>query len=154
MRRYERSEHRWWNKPLVRYDNRHLPAELVVLAESLDRGEDGAWLNSRGTETGVSGLEQITPERFKTLRTVLPRFVQECLVSLYDHPKVLKGVYDLVVWREADEQVRFIEVKNPHWDQPTPEQLYFADVAAGRGIRTEVIEWEFVDADEVGSQRT
>jgi hypothetical protein len=45
-----------------------------------------------------------------------------------------KGALDLVVWNESTQQVRFIEVKCPHWDCPSAEQRRFLKVAKARGI--------------------
>jgi hypothetical protein len=39
--------------------------------------------------------------------------------------------------------MRFIEVKCPHWDHLSEAQSVFADVAAERGIETQIVEWEF-----------
>jgi hypothetical protein len=50
---FDRSDVRWWQKPLVRVGDRDLPAELVILQRELRPGEAGAWLNSRGTKSGV-----------------------------------------------------------------------------------------------------
>ena len=57
--------------------------------------------------------------------------------------KIDKGVFDLVLWRNSDKRIRFIEVKCPHWDRQTPEQISFSEVVRERGIKTEVVEWEF-----------
>jgi len=42
-----------WNKPLVIFGGRALPAELAILALKLSVGEKGAWMNSRDTANGV-----------------------------------------------------------------------------------------------------
>jgi hypothetical protein len=68
--------------------------------------------------------------------------VQSCLRSFYHHPKVTKGAYDLVLWRIANQRIRFIEVNCPHWDKITVEQQRFAELAKERGKLKEVIEWE------------
>jgi len=134
---------KWWNKPLVSEGGRKLPAELVILNRSLMPGENGAWLNSRGTKTGAVDLVEISPGEFKTIRNELPEFVQECLKSFYSRPDVAKGIYDLVAWNQSTKVLRFIEVKCPHWDRQSPEQLAFANLAQEQGISVNVAEWEF-----------
>jgi hypothetical protein len=133
---------------LVFENGRPLPAELAVLGRCLQEGEEGVWLNSRSTVSGVVDLQEIEPGKFKTMRQPLPTFVQLCLQAFYALPDVSKGIYDLVLWRESDQRVRFIEVKCPHWDSVTNEQRRFADLAAERGIGAEVVEWEFAEATE------
>ncbi len=129
MMQLERAGIKWWRKPLAIYDGRRLPAELIVLCESLRPGESGAWLNSTGTKTGVVDLAETSPGKFKTVRVPLPDFVQELLRVFYQHPDVKKGVFDLVLWRASDKNVRFVEVKCPHWDRLTLDQKRFAELA-------------------------
>lgn len=143
MMRLMRSNQKWWRKPLALVDDKCLPAELVVLRNSLGQGEDGTWLNSRGTETVVVDLEQASDGKFHTFRIQLPDFVSKCLKSFYDHPEFAKGVFDLVIWNTIDKKDRFVEVKCPHWDRPRPEQERFAELARKRGIETHISEWEF-----------
>lgn len=138
-----RSEKTWWQKPLAFVDEKFLPAELVVLRYVLRDGEEGAWLNSRGTKTAVVDLVQEPDGRFRTVRVPLPGYVQECLTSFYAHPEVAKGVFDLVIWRPFDLAVRFVEVKCPHWDRLTAEQQRFSELAHEQNIKTEIVEWEF-----------
>jgi hypothetical protein len=143
MHRFERARSRWWNKPLVRFAGRALPAELAVLAQELGPAEDGAWLNSRGTRTGVIDLLRVAPGKYKTKRIMLPAFVSECLVSLYRITGLVRGAPDLIVWSRSRRRLRFAEVKCPHWDTPSAEQLKFSRAAKRRGIVTTIIEWEF-----------
>jgi len=145
MIKFRRSDKKWWRKPLVLKNGKSLPAELAVLHLSLIEGEQGAWLNSRSTTTGVKDLQEISSGKFKTLRLLLPGYVKECLRSFYDLPNVSKGVFDLVIWRPFDCRIRFVEVKCPHWDKPTVEQLEFAELAKKQGILTKIVEWEFDD---------
>ena len=56
MLKLTRSNQKWWQKPLTYMNGKVIPAELAVLVESLRDGEDGAWLNSRGTKTAVVDL--------------------------------------------------------------------------------------------------
>ena len=122
-----------------------IPAELAVLVESLRDGEDGAWLNSRGTKTAVVDLVKDSNGKFHTVRAPLPDFVQDCLNSFYKHPEVAKGVFDLVIWKVPENNIRFVEVKCPHWDRLTMEQKRFSELAHEYGIDTEIVEWEFED---------
>ena len=146
MIKFQRSDKKWWRKPLVLEKNKSLPAELAVLHWSLKEDEQGVWLNSRTTTTGVKDLLEINPGKFKTIRLSLPACVKECLSSFYNLPNVSKGVFDLVIWRSSDCRIRFIEVKCPHWDRLTAEQLQFAKLANKQGIATDVVEWEFEDS--------
>jgi hypothetical protein len=123
-----------------------LPAELAVLARMLGAREHGAWLNSRGTKTGVIDLLHTAPGRYKTQRIGLPAFVSERLVSLYRLADVKRGAPDLVLWRARKHALRFVEVKCPHWDAPSVDQLRFMRAACKQGIPTQVCEWEFADA--------
>ena len=143
MLKLSRSVHSWWQKPLIMEGDKSLPAELVILNRMMEYDEEGAWLNSRGTTTGVYDLIEYEPGKFRTIRCNLPDFVQGCLRTFYDHPDIDKGVFDLVLWRNSDKRIRFIEVKCPHWDRQTPEQISFSEVVRERGIKTEVVEWEF-----------
>jgi len=52
----KRSGKTWWQKPLAEVEGQYLPAELVVLEHAVRAGEEGAWLNSRGTKTAVVNL--------------------------------------------------------------------------------------------------
>ena len=72
MLRFQPSNERWWQKPLALLGGKPLPAELVVLQAELQPGENGAWLNSRGTRSGVVDLVQIEPGKYKTTRVDLP----------------------------------------------------------------------------------
>lgn len=146
MIKFQRSDKKWWRKPLVLENNKSLPAELAVLHLSLKEDEQGVWLNSRTTKTGVSDLRENTSGKFKTVRLSLPLYVQDCLRSFYDLPDVSKGVFDLVIWRTSDCSIRFVEVKCPHWDKPTAEQIRFAELAEQKGIANEIIEWEFEES--------
>jgi hypothetical protein len=143
MLRLRQSKDRWWQKPLAEVAGRALPAELVVLRETLRRGEAGVWLNSRGTTSGVTDLVRGPDDRLKTVRGRIPPFVTAVLTSLLEQTGLAKGAPDLVVWNESTQQVRFIEVKCPHWDRPSAEQRRFLEAAEARGISTSVVEWEF-----------
>jgi hypothetical protein len=138
-----RSARRWWNKPLVVHDGEHLPAELVILRSILRVGEEGAWMNSRGTDSGVIDLVWTADGKGKTVRRDLPGFVSHSLREVYREGGLSRGCPDLVVWASDTHKVRLIEVKCPHWDSPSNNQHDFMRVAAQRGIATEVVEWEF-----------
>lgn len=143
MIQLEVSGESWWQKPLARVSGRSLPAELVVLHASLSVDEEGAWLNSRGTRSGVVDLSRRENGIFKSVRTSLPSFVSVTLDSLYQSTGAKKGAPDLVIWNVSTQTIRFIEVKCPHWDRPSPEQLRFLDAAKALGISTAIVEWEF-----------
>jgi len=143
MLQLTQSDKKWWQKPLAEENGKYLPAELVVLKRVIRKGEDGAWLNSRGTKTAVIDLVQDEKGNFRTVRISLPAYVHECLEQLYAHPEVAKGVFDLVIWRDSDQAIRFVEVKCPHWDRLTPEQKRFSELANDRHIETGIAEWEF-----------
>ena len=145
MIRFNRSGVKWWQKPLVIYEGKPLPAELAILYHTLRPGESGAWLNSRGTKTGVTGFRELQDGKFKTTRTELPPIVRNCLKAFYSDPEISKGVYDLVIWNTGESQIRFVEVKCPHWDKLTLEQKRFAKHAARKKIMTSIAEWEFID---------
>jgi hypothetical protein len=143
MLRFSRSTNRWWNKPLVEYASEHLPAELVILRTSLRAGEEGAWMNSRGRVSGVVGLKRMPDGKIQTVRRALPDFVTLILRKIYAESRLSRGCPDLVIWHAGSQTLRLIEVKCPHWDQPSSDQDKFMRVAAVRGIPTEVVEWEF-----------
>lgn len=143
MLRFARSPERWWQKPLAQVDGQPLPAELAVLGAELLPGERGAWINSRGTKTGAVDLVRTAHGKLSTRREKLPRFVADLLRSLYDSTGLRKGAPDLVIWNPEKSSVRFIEVKCPHWDRPSAEQLKFLSAARDRGIETTIVEWEF-----------
>lgn len=125
------------------FDGRPLPAELVILRITLRAGEAGAWLNSRGTKTGVIDLVERGAGHFETLRVDLPDHVQTCLRSFYEHPEIRKGVHDLVIWSRSSESIRFVEVKCPKWDRQSTAQRRFAMLARERGFGVDIAEWDF-----------
>ena len=110
-----RSNERWWQKPLGELSGKILPVELLVLRVELGESEDGVWLNSRGAKSGVIDLVRKVDGKFKTVRRSLPNFVSDALTSIYKVMKNKKGATDLAIWHESSLQVRFVEVKCPHW---------------------------------------
>jgi len=116
-----------------------------VLSSELAPGEQGAWLNSRGTGSGVVDLvsDSKAASGFRARRIALPPFVTAKLRELYSRSHLAKGCPDLVIWRAG--AVRLVEVKCPHWDAPSIEQARFMRTAAKLGVATQVVEWEFAD---------
>lgn len=143
MIRLRKSAERWWQKPLAEVGGRPIPAELALLSLELRPGESGAWLNSRGTRTGVVDIMRTVGGKFQTVRIPLPSHVGDLLSSLYKETGLPGGASDLVIWGEASESVRFVEVKCPHWDKPSQAQTHFHDALSRRGIDVHVAEWEF-----------
>jgi len=144
MLRFTKSHERWWQKPLAQLDDRPLPAELAVLFAELRTGESGAWLNSRGTKSGAVDLARSPDGKLETVRTNLPPFVSDLLRSLYEATGLAKGAPDLVIWNSSSSSVRFVEVKCPHWDRPSEEQLKFLAAAKEHGVEASIAEWEFI----------
>jgi len=137
---------KWWNKPLVLFKGRHIPAELAVLSMEVGSDECGAWLNSRGTKTGVVDLVPADTKAigsYRTRRILLPAFVSKMLTHLYQMTGVRKGCPDLVIWDTQTATARLVEVKCPHWDKLTEEQEQFLRVAKLIGVPTSTVEWEF-----------
>jgi VRR-NUC domain len=125
------------------HQGRQLPAELIILQIEIGTDEHGAWLNSRGLKSGVSDLVSSGQKVLKTYRVPLPAFVSKGLKHLYEKTKVKKGCPDLVIWNITMKSMRLVEVKCPHWDRPTPEQLLFIQAAESIGIGAKIVEWEF-----------
>ena len=71
MYTFESAKQSWWQKPLVKHDDKFLPAELVVLQVEKRDTEDGVWINSRGTKTGAYDLV-MEQGKFRTLRRNIP----------------------------------------------------------------------------------
>ena len=138
---------KWWNKPLVNHRGKSLPAELVVLQINLEQEEVGVWLNSRSVTTGVSDLIRNETEdgeyKYKTLRIEIPEFVGDAIRMLYTASGLTKGCPDLVIWNSNTSGIRFIEVKCPHWDRVSAEQIEFIRIAGEQGVNTKIVEWEF-----------
>lgn len=149
MRLFKRSRYNWWRKPLVRILERDLPAELVILAEETSQTESGAWLNSRGTNSGVIDLEMDHTGRLKSVRTALPKFVTARLKQVYSEAGALKGIPDLVLWSKAGRYVRFVEVKCPEWDRASPEQMHVHAICRSMGCAVEIAEWRFLDGSSL-----
>lgn len=143
IRKYPMSAERWWQKPLVACDNQAQPAELVILRDELQPGEAGAWMNSRGVATGATELTRDETGRYKTRRVPLPSFVSSLVRSMYERTGLLSGAPDLVIWDVQTKRVRFIEVKCPHWDKPSREQLVFLRWIESEGFPVKIVEWEF-----------
>ncbi len=148
MLRFSKSTVRWWQKPLVALEEGDLPAELAVLRAELQPGEKGVWLNSRGVQSGVTGLRSDGSGSFKTVRQALPEFCRNHLRVLYEQVELKEGAPDLMIWNVKTESVRFVEVKCPHWDRPSAGQVAFHQAAAAREIPTTIREWEFRDASQ------
>lgn len=140
MIKFEPANRKWWNKPLVKFEGKVMPAELAVLKTVLKSNEEGAWLNSRGTKTGVVGFSLNPP---RTVRSHLPKPVSTTLAKLYAATGLSKGCPDLLIWNKDGKSLRFVEVKNPHWDRPSEEQKTFLRIAQQKGFRTYILEWEF-----------
>jgi hypothetical protein len=143
MHRLPRSLHQWWQKPLTELDGRPVPAELAVLRAELREGETGAWLNSRGTGSGVVDLVRKPDGKYVTVRIELPQFVTDLLCSLYAASGQKRGMPDLVVWNATTQNIRLVEVKCPQWDRPSQYQKEFHGVARANGIEVSMVEWEF-----------
>ncbi len=143
MHQFLKSSERWWQKPLVQLGKRHIPAELAVLQMELRVDENGAWLNSRGTITGTVELTRDAAGKFKTKRVKLPAFASNRLRSIYETAGLSRGAPDLITWNQAGSTVRFVEVKCPHWDTPSEEQIHFMNVARKNGTEVSIVEWEF-----------
>lgn len=144
--RFESAKQKWWNKPLIIFKGRVLPAELAILSLELGPGESGAWMNSRGIVSGVVDLQSssgISKSALSTKRASLPGFVSEMLFQIFETANLKRGCPDLVIWDEQARRVRFVEVKCPHWDKPTREQEMFFKAAGDAGIDSKIIEWEF-----------
>lgn len=91
-------------------------------------------MNSRGVASGTRELTRDSTGKFKTRRIHLPTFVSARLRSLYEASGLSKGAPDLIIWNTGDSSVRFVEVKCPHWDRPSEEQLRFLRVAEAAGV--------------------
>jgi VRR-NUC domain-containing protein len=129
----------------VRFRGHALPAELAVLSRQLRSGEQGAWLNSRSTRTGVETLLR-SEEGYKTKRIELPAFVVTALKRVYSVGKLTKGCPDLVIWHAARRRMRLVEVKCPDWDRMGADQLRFRAVARKARIPSQVVEWRFLSS--------
>ena len=154
MIRLTRSGQTWWQKPLAQVAGCPIPAELAILELSLQPGEQGAWLNSRGKRSGVRELQQDETGVFATKRIPLPNFVRSVLDSLYSSTGLVKGCPDLIIWHSGTRKVRLIEVKCPHWDRPSEEQLAFLIAADRLGIETTIVEWEFDESSSAKQKLT
>ena len=142
--RFKSADSKWWQKPLALHQGRQLPAELIILQSELGADEQGVWLNSRGLKSGVTDLVSSSQKGLKTRRVPLPAFVSKSLTHLYKKANVKKGCPDLVIWNITTRSMRLVEVKCPHWDRPTPEQLLFIQAAESIGIGAKIVEWEFI----------
>ncbi len=147
MHRFENSYERWWQKPLVVTLHGIVPAELAVLFLETSDDEEGVWINSRGTKTGVSDLNW-EAGKAKTIRVDLPEAVSSFLREAYESKCLKKECPALVIWNRKSFEFRFIEVKCPIGDRPSEEQKEFMAYARSRGIPTEISEWVFKNASE------
>lgn len=130
----------WWNKPLVKHNGVIVPAELAALQQVLQPGEVGVWMNSRGLKTGVVGFNNKVSQ---TIRIPIPEAVSNVVKKIYKMSELKKGCPDLVIWRENGSSVRFVEVKCPHWDTPSSEQISFLRTAERLGLEVSIFEWQF-----------
>ena len=146
IRHFKPANQTWWKKPLVQYADGAIPAELAMLRAELSAGEQGVWINSRGTQTGVVDL---IPTRasggpsFATRRERLPQFISETLRDIYRKSGLSKGCPDLVIWDLKTQGIRFVEVKWRNRDRTSIEQEAFLKAAKTRGLLTVIAEWDF-----------
>jgi VRR-NUC domain-containing protein len=147
MHIFRNAHKKWWQKPLIETGRGVLPAELAILKLELGEAEDGVWINSRGTKTGVYDLEYIDG-KFQTIRKELPELVTRFLVDTYKSKALAKGCPDLVIWDIESESFRFVEVKCPRWDRLGKEQIAFIAHAKEKGIGTTIAEWIFEEDSE------
>ena len=153
MHIFRNANEKWWRKPLVMSDAGPLPAELAILAREIKHGEDGVWINSRSTTTGVCGLSRKVG-KVETIRKELPDFISVFLASVYENEKLSSGCPDLVIWNNETRAFRFVEVKCPLWDRPTKQQYQFMAFAASEGIETMISEWVFEDSGDSATKRS
>lgn len=149
MYKFNKAQERWWNKPLVIIDEHPLPAEIAILYSELKEGEKGVWMNSRGTKTGVERVVECPQEnnfKLKTVRVNLPNLLSKTLSEIYASTGLKKGCPDLIIWNENTKNIRFIEVKCPHWDKPSMEQDVFLEEIQNIGLSAIIIEWEFISS--------
>ena len=125
----------------MQYKRRVVPAELAVLARDLRRGEQGAWMNSRSTSTGVVDLVR-RGRSYSTRRESIPEFVTSVLKAIYRAARVKRGCPDLVIWHRRRKRLRFVEVKGPG-DRVRDGQLRFMRIAERQRIATKVVTWMF-----------
>jgi hypothetical protein len=147
---FKKSKTIWWQKPLVTYYGRRLPAELAILTIDLKGDEQGVWINSRSSKSGVVDLERYGTG-FKTRRIEIPVFVTNTIERIYKATIKRKGCPDLVIWNTQTKNMRFVEVKCPHWDRVREGQKEFIQHAKSIGIETIIIEWQFLNAQHVAA---
>ena len=147
MHRFKRWADKWWQKPLVDFHGRPLPAELAVLFMELSAAEKGVWINSRGFQTGASDLVSSSKSHktYETVRISIPNFVVQTISDVMTESGLARGCPDLVIWNNHSTSVRFVEVKCPHWDAPTPEQDTFLSLVRYKGLQGKVVNWEFLE---------
>jgi hypothetical protein len=147
---FHKSSKKWWQKPLVSYNRRNLPAELAVLCTELKESENGVWINSRSSKSGVINLAKVE-SGFKPRRIEIPLFVAKRIENIYKSTRKRMGCPDLVIWNPRTKNIRFVEVKCPHWDRVREGQKEFILNAKSMGIETKIIEWEFNNAQHAAA---
>jgi hypothetical protein len=147
---FKKSKTTWWQKPLVIINGRSLPAELAVLSINLKKDEQGVWINSRSSKSGAIDLER-HETGFKTKRIEIPLFVTSTIERIYKTTANRKGCPDLVIWNAQTKNIRFVEVKCPHWDRVREGQKEFIQEAKNIGKETKIIEWEFLNAQHAAA---
>lgn len=135
----KRSSDRWCNKPLAEVFGRSIPAELAVLGRQLKGGERGAWLTPCA-KFAVVDLVRASNGEFQAEEIRLPDFVLNAIQRILRETGLKKGVPDLVIWSNAAESPRFIEVKRFRRDRLSVEQNKFLTAAGKNGS---IEEWDF-----------
>jgi hypothetical protein len=156
MHKLETAHRKWWNKPLVKLYNRFLPAELAILSLEIRPGEQGAWLNSRNSDSGVVDLARKVRNgkvQYITRREKFPEFVSKKINNIFRLTKLKRGCPDLVIWDLEAQRLRLIEVKCPRWDKLTQDQQKFMHVAKLNGISVKIVEWELFERGTVNIPR-
>ncbi|MEP1471756.1 MAG: VRR-NUC domain-containing protein [Halieaceae bacterium] len=139
---FSKSSERWWNKPLVVWNCKSIPAELAVLNIQLETWPNGAWLNSTKLSTGVVDLVGQEASR-KVERIPIPNWVKERLSQIYEQASVSKGCPDVVVWNEDTRAIHLLEVKRYKKDRLSVDQKRYMEVAPQMSVSSEVIEWDY-----------
>ena len=58
----------------------------------------------------IPGIIAGDPPAFRTKREALPGFVSDALTSIYEKSGLRKGCPDLVIWDQASQRLRLVEV--------------------------------------------
>lgn len=128
------------DKPIIKYHDECIFAELALLRLFTDSGWDGVWVETFG---GVHFLNSMPSSwNLKSNNIAIPKEKEDLLNSIWKSRKT-KGCFDVLVWE--DNNILFCESKQEK-EGLTTAQKKFIEGAMSCGIREDsllIVKWDY-----------